>query len=88
MRFEGPNSHPYTRKTGNADFLGAWMRQAQRVSSVANVCSEHLLLHHTVPPSNSLSVPLCLLATHRKIERNTSQISRAYSRYVEIKIST
>ncbi len=48
MRFEGPNSHPYTRKTGNADFLGAWMRQAQRVSSVANVCSEHLLLHHTV----------------------------------------
>ena len=48
MSFECPNSHPCTRETGNADFLGAWMRQAQRVSSVANVCSEHLLLHHTV----------------------------------------
>ncbi|MDW2178207.1 hypothetical protein R7036_24090, partial [Vibrio sp. 1637] len=65
MRFEGPNSHPYTRKTGNADFLGAWMRQAQRVSSVANVCSEHLLLHHAVTSYpyqiHSASLPVCSL---------------------------
>ena len=48
MSFEGPNSHPCTRKTGNADFLDTWVRQAQRVSSVANVHCKHLLLHHTV----------------------------------------
>lgn len=73
MSFEGPNSHPCTRKTGNADFPGTWVRQAQRVSSVTNSLQTFAISSHchALYPHQIHSAPLFVCSLRVANSRGT-----------------